>query len=278
MQVIVEAGSSKSDVAVLSKADGVIHCKSYPGLNPSTDPDFDSKLREICQDLQQHPITEIYYYGSGVIGNNAIHQVEKVIRDNWNQLQEVSIEDDLLGAAKSVYGNDSGFIGILGTGSNFGYYDGHTIQKKLASCGYLLGDEGSGYRIGQAIYTRFARLQFPPTILDLISSAYSLTPDKAVIKLYKESNPRTYLAGFAKIIRELPAQHQNEILNEVFDTFISKMVHPLVRDKPQAVSIVGSIAFHFQDIIRQKFKKSNIIAGSFVRAPIEGLIKYHEHG
>jgi len=277
MHTIIEAGSSKTDVALLKKNGEGILKMQFDGLNPSTDPEFEKKLRDICKSLIHFGISECYYYGSGVTGPKTKALVQNTIKKCWADMSAY-VFDDLLGAARSIHGSNASFIGILGTGSNFGYYDGQRITKKIASCGYLLGDEGSGFRIGQAIYLQFARAQFEEGLMKLISSKYNVSAHQAISRLYDEPNHRTYLASFSKIIHELPIEIQNEILNEVFDNFINKMVKPLSQETQLPVSLVGSIAFRFQDILKEKFEKSNIIAGSFVKSPIEGLIKYHEHG
>lgn len=274
---IIEAGSSKTHSALIRVGHPIERIESI-GLNPVTDPQFNSNLASLCSTVKDEGITEVYYYGSGCINQEVNNSVASIIKMNITEASIIHIADDLVGAGKSCYGNEIGIIGILGTGSNIGHYNGNTITDKISSCGYLLGDEGSGYRIGQAIYRRYARSQFTRPTLDLIRSSYSLRVDQAIAHLYKKTNPRTYLASFAKIIHEVPEEDQNEILNEVFDSFIRNMVLPMVKKRKHPVSLVGSIAFHFQDILREKFKKSNIIAGSFIKSPIEGLIKYHEHG
>ena len=41
------------------------------------------------------------------------------------------------------------------------------------------------------------------------------------------------------------------------------------------VHFVGSIAFHFQEILTEAITEMNMKLGKIIQSPMEGLIKYH---
>ena len=55
----------------------------------------------------------------------------------------VNVFSDLTGAARGLLGKNPGYICMIGTGSNSGYYDGRQITFNVLPLGFILGDEGS---------------------------------------------------------------------------------------------------------------------------------------
>ena len=63
----------------------------------------------------------------------------------------VRIETDALVALKGALGAEDGIAATLGTGSVFGVQRGGAARI-LGGWGFLLGDQGSGARIGRALF------------------------------------------------------------------------------------------------------------------------------
>ncbi len=277
MKWIIEAGTTKTDSLVISPNNDIHHQVSSTGLNPVSDPYFQDKLEQLCQKHTTIPIDEIYYYGSGCINDMVNTKIEEVLKSYIPEARKIVVEDDLLGAALSTCGNRPGIALILGTGSNIGYFDGVSIADRVTSGGYLLGDEGGGFRIGQNIYLRYCRGLLTKDETDIVTSGHQLTPKSAVHRLYQEDNPRQYLASFSRYINQMTDHTQELILNHVFDNLLEGMVLPLWRNHPVEIHLVGSISCHFKDRLVDMLGKFNIIAGSFVKSPIKGLKHYHRY-
>lgn len=41
------------------------------------------------------------------------------------------------------------------------------------------------------------------------------------------------------------------------------------------IHFVGSVAFHFQDLLKEAIEEMNIKLGKIIQSPMEGLIEYH---
>ena len=63
------------------------------------------------------------------------------------------IESDAVIALKGALGDDDGAIAALGTGSVFGVQRGGEVRM-IGGWGFLLGDQGSGARIGRELCRR----------------------------------------------------------------------------------------------------------------------------
>src|SRR5690606_9426974 len=150
--LIIESGSTKTEWAIIGEKKTT---KLYPpGWNPATiDAEAFQIHSSITPDIIQD-ICEIHYYGAG-IRNNAIRtHIENKFRKS-GFTSTISTESDLLGAARACCGQDSGWVGILGTGSNLGFYDGKTLTQPSPALGYILGDEGSGFQLGKQVLRQY---------------------------------------------------------------------------------------------------------------------------
>lgn len=243
-----------------------------------TDSTYTEAILKLCQQYVGQTISEIFYYGSGCINAKVNNSLAQEISKCLGYKCSIEVQDDLLAVGRGLCQKEKGLVGILGTGSNIGYYDGSKITDGVASCGYLLGDEGSGFRIGQEIYTLLARKQLGQDLEKIICQENGLTINTVIPDLYKKMNPRKFLASFAKYIQLVSKEKKKDILDTVFDNFMSKMIQPALKERIVPVYLSGSIAFHFRDELAEKFRKFNNIASHFEQSPLEGLIRYHRHG
>lgn len=277
MKLIVEAGSSKTDFAILNDRLELIEKRQFNGMNPVTDVEIKTKLQAAFDEIRTLPIDSLHWYGSGCINLEVNDNFKNEILKINPELKKIEIYDDLLGAARGLWQDKSGLIAILGTGSNIGYYNGDSITDRVKSCGYLLGDEGSGFRIGQIIYLDYIRGRWSEDETTLFQALYGFSKDEAVSRLYARRDPRSYLASFSTFITNLGEEQKMHILESVFVQFIQNMALPLCTKTTNQIAFVGSIAFHFQNELSEILQKFNILAASFEKSPLEGLIKYH-HG
>jgi hypothetical protein len=191
------------------------------------------------------------------------------------ELKNIEIHDDLLGAGRGLWQDQKGLIAILGTGSNIGYYNGKHIGKRVKSCGYLLGDEGSGFRLGQIIYLEYIRGLWGGLEMEKFENLFHLNRDEAVSLLYSQRDPRSYLASFSTFIPHLEPERKMKILESVFTCFVQNMALPLCSEEVNQIAFVGSIAYHFKEELTEILQKFNILAAVFEKSPLEGLIRYH---
>ncbi len=277
MRLVIDAGTTKTSSAIVNITSLTSEIRQTSGINPVTDPGYDLKIHELLHPLKERPITEVFFYGSGCINETVNSKVKSAIVRYLPQAK-IKVEDDLLGSCIASCGTNSGISVILGTGSNIGYFDGRQVVSRVNSCGYLLGDEGSGFKIGQAIYLRFCRGLMSKFQLENFERIFNISQKSAIHNLYASPNPRLRLATYSTFVKHLSAIDRDEILDEVFSALLTNLILPMYQKHNDKVHFVGSIGFHFQDQLKSILNKNDIIAGSFIKNPIEGLIKYHDYG
>lgn len=276
MVLIVESGSTKANWVVISDKEEYPIQKSI-GLNP-----FFVDKQTIIQtihslNLQSPHITKVYFYGAGC----ATDEKKAFVKDAFLEVfkdAEVEVHGDLLAAARGVFGNKEGIIGILGTGSNAAYYNGESFPHKSISLGYILGDEGSGNHIGRLLLKAYFQDKLPSAIQKDFEKKYNLDLQFVLESTYKQEFPNRYLASMAKFAVE----HQNDpfvriLLMDCFDDFLQYNILKL-KDLglTTKIGIVGSIGFHFQDTIRESAKRNAIEIQTFCKDPLPGLVAYHK--
>ncbi len=278
MKLLVEAGSTKTDSVILHNGVTIGPIIQSSGINPVTDSTHLDAVQELTAHYQSHKIEEVYYYGSGCINDDVNNKLAQNIMQHLGYDPIVEINDDLIALGRGFCGYEKGIVIILGTGSNIGFYDGVKISEGLKSCGYLIGDEGSGYKIGQAIVRAYCRGHLSEGLMDSINQTYAVSPDTLIPEIYKQANPRPFIASFGSILKKVEEPLKNKIMDEVFDPLLDRLIVPMYQRYKAPIHLSGSIAFHFSSELREKFRKFNIIASSFEPSPLKGLIRYHTNG
>ena len=277
MKLIVEAGTTKTDSVLIGPKGHTEETLHSSGINPVTDIHYKRAIEELVRPYLQSSIKEIYYYGSGCINDRVNQMLAAEIQSHFDKELTIAVDDDLIAVGHGLCKDASGIVSILGTGSNTGYYDGTQISDGVKSCGYLIGDEGSGFRLGQSVLRRFARKNLSVDLKKQIENQYDLKVDDAVANIYGSDNPRQYVASFAKVVNQMPSDLKNEILGEVFEPFIKEHILDMTEKYKRPVHLSGSIAFHFEAELRSMLEKFNIIVGSIHKSPLTGLISYHSY-
>jgi N-acetylglucosamine kinase-like BadF-type ATPase len=143
-----------------------------------------------CPDIEK-----VWFYGAGCAGR----AMEKKVRDAIGSLlpsSEVFVYSDLIGAARSLLGTEEGFVCMLGTGSNSGYYDGNTIVANVPPLGFILGDEGSGAYLGKRVLADFIRGIMPPDLSEFQNSGKALK--KKILWSCLQEFPNRFIGGFVQ--------------------------------------------------------------------------------
>ncbi|MGK0389526.1 MAG: glucosamine kinase [Maribacter sp.] len=280
--LVADGGSTKVDWALIQNGEApqTFHTS---GLNP-----FIINSTAIAKELQErlvphlgeHPkgIDEIYFYGAGCSSFVNCEIVKKGITEVFEKA-DVIVDHDMLGAVKALFGDDKGIACILGTGSNCCVYDGEIITNGLNCLGHLAGDQGSGNHMGKLILQSYCYGTMPENIRTSFIEKYNLTPKQIVAELYDAEKPNAYLASFTKFLKEnIEYDYSKDIIRATFEEFIIKNVFTLDYPKGYNISFTGSVAFYFQDILKELLGKYNLPLGRIIRKPIQGMIEYHTVG
>jgi len=274
--LIIEAGSSKTDSILMDGKDIVHQIHKSPGINPITDLHYEAAIDEsITPYLSYLPIDDIRYYGAGCIDNITNNKIADSLKNILGSNIITEVQDDLLAVARGLCQRSPGIVVILGTGSNTGYFDGSSITDGYKSCGYLLGDEGSGYRLGQELIKRYARGLLDMDSQQMIASKTGVSAEEVIRYIYESENPRTLVASYAAYLKSCHRQTNEDICLGVFEPLANQILKPLYSKYRVPIHLSGSIAFHFKDELLETLKRSDILVTSIVDSPLEGLISYH---
>ena len=221
-------------------------------------------------------IQSIHYYGTGCGSEHNCHLIKKVFQTCF-PMAEIQVTHDLMAACHALFGNGKGIACILGTGSNSCVYDGEKIVEKGVSLGYLVGDEGSGMHIGREV-VRYCFYGFMPNELQRrFDETYRLELNDFIQNLYHNEQPSKYLATFAKFAGEHQAHpFIRDLVKRCFNAFVEAFVCRYHDCKTLKTSFVGSVAYHFQDILRESLSEHGFSLGEVMASPAEGLIRYYQ--
>ena len=275
MRLIIDAGSTKMGWILMDGHEVKAHFVTK-GFNPN----YSSKqdLVEICRgaSLPNGNIHSIHYYGTGCGSEQNCQTVKEVFQAQFPDA-EIHVTHDLMAACHAALGHEKGIACILGTGSNSCLYDGESIIEKAISLGYLVGDEGSGMHIGREVVRAYFYGFMPEDLRQKFEETYHLELKDFIDKVYHQPLPSRYLATFAKFAGE-NRMHPfiKSLVKGCFKSFMEAFVLRYDACKSLKISFVGSVAFHFQDILKESFADFGLTMGEVMQTPAEGLIKYYQ--
>lgn len=275
MYLIADGGSTKTEW-ILIEGQQVIMRFLTKGFNPNymdwatIIAIIDSEFPSDCPD----DVEKINYYGSGC-GNEKNCQLVSAALQRRFPTAEIHVSHDLKAAAHGLLGHEKGIACILGTGANSCLYDGKDIVGQAVSLGFLVGDEGSGTHIGKAVLRNYFYGFMPSDLKQEFDAYYQLSHKDFIDKLYHFPQPNMYLADFCKFAGE----HKDhpfiqKICADAFNEFIHVFVERYDDYKWLNISFVGSVAFHFQTILKACFDEKGLHLGKIIKSPVDGLIDY----
>lgn len=279
MKIIADSGSTKTDWRVIDPS-GVISQHSTQGFNP-----FFQNTEFIQRELEEKLLpgitantfegAEVYFYGAGCSSPERCNVVKQAL-DNVFKGSIVYVEHDLLGAARAACGHERGIAAILGTGSNTCMFDGNDIVDHVANLGFIMGDEGSGARIGMEFIRCFLYRELPKELESNFQSRYSTTKEEVLDAVYKKPLPSRYLASFSKFVfQNIKHPFMHNLVVKCFDEFFERHVMKYEGYQDVKFNCVGSVGFYYSDILRKVAERKGIQIGTILETPIAGLTLYH---
>ena len=230
---------------------------------------------ELKPKLKKVEPTEIFFYGTGCSNVENKRMVKKAVNKVFNTA-EVSVDHDLMGAARALCGTEKGIACILGTGSNSCYFNGHKIIKNSPGLGYILGDEGSGAYLGKKVIQYFLYNTFDADLMDRFHAKFNTNSDEILTSVYKKPLANRYLASFTIFLAENRGHYMIEnIIEDGFNDFFFNHVYKYRESWTLPVHFVGSVAYGFKDVLKEMCRSYELQLGKVIQKPIEGLIKFH---
>jgi len=159
------------------------------------------QIREALAELPPcDGVTSVRFYGAGC-GETFPEASEKLRRELEAHFgtTDITVESDLLGAVRALWGRGEGIACILGTGSNSCLCCNGEILKNVPPLGYVLGDEGSGAVLGRNLVNGIFKGHIP--LKEEFLAAHGLNYEEIIRRVYREPYANRFLASFAPFIR-----------------------------------------------------------------------------
>lgn len=273
MFLIADSGSTKTDWTLVDGEHQEVVAEYHTqGINP-----VHQSGDTIRETLSTVPVSTtpdtIFFYGAGCTEAH-IPAMRQLLSDIF-QTSDVEVNSDLLGAARSLCGRAAGIACILGTGANSCLYDGDRIIRNTPALGYILGDEGSGAVLGRLFVNALYKGQLPAVLRDTFEQATGLDVSTIINKVYREPMGNRFLASLSTFIgQHLDCESLRQLVVQNFRQFFRNNLVPYDASH-LPVGAVGSIAWHYRDLLAEAAAAEGFHLGTIVQSPMRGLVSYH---
>jgi len=279
MLLIADSGSTKCDW-MLIKDNEEARSFNTMGFNPyfHNEAVISNAIRQntdLCDFAPQ--VTMLFLYSAGCSSKDLKLVVERALKSVFINAQ-IYVDHDLVGAAFATWDENPAITGILGTGSNSCYFDGDIVKQANLGLGlgYILGDEGSGSYYGKILMKRYLSNSLPDELYAKLRDDFKLTRDVIVENVYMKPHANVFLASFMKLLSDnKELEWVDELVNKGMEEFFTASICCYKNYQRVPVHLIGSIAYHFEDNVRQVGERMGIQIGTIIKKPIFGLVNYH---
>ncbi len=225
---------------------------------------------ELCPQIDADSVTEIHFYGSGVRPEQET-RIERLLHNVFPAAHTIEAKSDMLGAARALCADREGIACILGTGSNSCLYDGRQIVQSTPSLGYILGDEGSGARLGISFLHELYKGRLYQGAVEEFEDAFRITLPDIFARVYTQPMANRWLASLSAYINgHLGYDSVRQLVLDNMCQFIACNILPFNRpDLP--ISAVGSIAFYYHDFLAEAAQMHGYSVGTVLQSPLEAF-------
>ncbi|HET6558417.1 MAG TPA: BadF/BadG/BcrA/BcrD ATPase family protein [Prolixibacteraceae bacterium] len=277
MKLIADSGSTKTSWKIISPSGETKDIKT-PGINPffRSEEDIYQELSSLLLPETGDDIQQVYFYGAGIVNAEKGEIIRRAINRIYPQAT-VETYSDVVGAARALFGNQAGIACILGTGSNACLYDGQRITHGISPLGFILGDEGSGAVMGRKLLGDYFKEVMPANLREDFTRQYNLTRDEALNRVYRTEKPNQFLAQFVPFL----SAHSNSaycqaFVQQNFMEFFERNVSKLPGYTGYPIGFIGSVAFHFSQILNNTASYFGYEKTIILKDPIDGLERYYK--
>lgn len=278
MKLIADSGSTKTAWKLI-EAPGKTKDIITHGLNPffrTEDEIFEELVSSLLPETGTN-IQEIYFYGAGVVNQEKGNIVNNALERIYTNAS-IETHSDVLGAARALFGNQSGIACILGTGSNVCLYDGDKIIGGVSPLGFILGDEGSGAVMGRKLLGDYFKEVMPPNLRAEFAKQYNLTWEEALNRVYRSEKPNQFLAQFTPFLsKHEDSAYCQKFVQRNFMEFFERNISHIPNYTNYPIGFIGSVAFYFSKILNHLASDFGFKETTIIKDPIDGLEKYYNN-
>lgn len=275
MKIIAESSSTRTEWAVVDGTRIIEHAFTT-GMNP-----FFQSRRELSHAIRlelpeaffRRRWDHVYFYGAGCANKEKIKIMESSLVAQFRT--PVTVQSDLLGAARGLLVHRQGLACILGTGSNSCFYNGSEIVKTVPPLGYILGDEGSSAYFGKVFLSDVLKGFAPPELSRAFFERYMINSNMLMDEVYTTQLPSRSLARYAAFLAENIGNAY--IYQLVYSGFMRFFTRNLVaydyRNYP--VNVVGSTGVLFSDVLHRAAADFGVKIEKVIPYSMPGLVEFH---
>lgn len=277
MKVIAESGSTSTEWALVDGNKIVEHAFTQ-GLNPyfQSRRDLSHIIRlEMPEVFFKRRWDHIYYYGAGCSNLEKKKIVEASLVAQFKT--PVTVESDLVAAARGLFVKSRGIACILGTGSNSCLYDGENIIEHVRPAGFILGDEGSAATLGKLFLSDCLKNLAPRQLTEEFYSTFGVNPDMLMDAVYTGVMPNRALSTYSFFL----ADHQgndyvDELIYRNIKSFFERNIVQYDYQNEQ-IAFVGKVANVFSKVLKNVAKEYGLKIRKIAPCSLPGLIEYHSN-
>ncbi len=276
MRLFIDSGATKSEFLVEEQGK-ILFRFITSGINANYCDDFYIKniLIQFKTPFDQEfssRLESIRYYGAGCLNTTNSERVLRILKELFPH-SEVEVFSDILAVCHALYGTESGYAGILGTGSVGCFYNGKEIVEIAPSLGYLLGDEGSGFYLGKLFLQRYLKGLWSDQIRVAFEKELQCNRNMVVRKIYRDGDPQNWISSIAPFIEKMEGSEEIQsmiLLN--FDLFFEHQLS-FLKNGTSLWRISGSIGYHFSPFLLKSAQKHGIMIDKIIKSPLEKIIE-----
>lgn len=277
--LIADAGATKTDwVKLISGSDSSSWTEdrhSGVGISPlHHDTDMIEEELRLVRAAMGESFDSIRFFGAGIGTPVIAGKMESILSEMFT-CSDIKADSDMAAAAKALLGPEPGIACIMGTGSNSCHYDGTAIDRKSASLGYLLDDEGGGVAFSRRLLSDIFKGLAPRDIIDEFERKYPLSVSDVVDHLYRRPSPNRWIAGFMPFIVEFYGHPYIEsmVRSQIkwfFDREFASYSEQQLRQ--EGIGFVGTVADVLRNVLEEEMKDRGWRMRSIVRQPLDSLV------
>ena len=273
--LIAESSTTRTQWSLIANGE-VLENAFTSGLNPffMTRREISHSIRlELPAEFFKRRWNHVYFYGAGCSGPEKNKIIESSLVAQFKT--PVTVESDLLGAARGLLVREPGLACILGTGSNSCLYDGQSIVKNVPALGFILGDEGSGAALGRVFLGDALKGLAPKELTEAFFEKYKVTRAEVLDAVLNNPAATRNLRAYSFFLSEhLDNAYVHNLIAGEFRRFFERNVAQYDY-KSYPVNFVGPIATTYSEILLEVASDFGATVRKIVLSSMPGLVAYH---